>query len=78
MFLLYCVRYKRILFSTATAERTFSTLRRLKSWMRTRMAEDRLTGLALMNVHTDIEVCVERVINRFGGQKKEKWTLSFK
>ncbi|XP_050508949.1 52 kDa repressor of the inhibitor of the protein kinase-like [Diabrotica virgifera virgifera] len=42
--------------SIATAERSFSTLRRLKSWMRTRMTEDRLTGLALMNVHRDIEV----------------------
>ena len=34
--------------TTSTAERTFSTLRRLKTWLRSTMREDRLTGLAPM------------------------------
>ena len=42
--------------STASAERSFSTLRRLKTWMRSRMGEERLTGLAILNVHRDIAV----------------------
>lgn len=57
---------------SATPERTFSTLRRIKSWMRTRMREDRLTGLALLNVHRDIEVNIEEVVNRFARKKTRK------
>ena len=39
--------------STASAERSFSTLRRLKTWLRNRMGEERLTGLALMATHRE-------------------------
>ena len=34
--------------STATVERSFSTLRRLKTYLRNSISEDRLNGLALM------------------------------
>lgn len=37
--------------TTATVERSFSTLRRVKTWLRSTMGEDRLTGLCLMSVH---------------------------
>nr|CAI5843553.1 unnamed protein product [Callosobruchus analis] len=37
--------------STATAERTISTLRRLKSYLRNTMSEKRLNGLANLNIH---------------------------
>ena len=56
--------------STASAERSFSTLRRLKTWMRSRMGEERLTGLAMLNVHRDIAVSVDSVIERFAKSKK--------
>ena len=56
--------------STASAERSFSTLRRLKTWMRSRMGEERLTGLAMLNVHRDITVSVDSVIDRFAKSKK--------
>ena len=51
--------------STATAERTFSTLKRLKTYWRNATGQDRLrlTGLALMSVHRDIGVNVQRVID---------------
>ena len=39
--------------TTATPERTFSTLRRLETWLRSTMREDRLTGLALMAMNKD-------------------------
>ncbi|XP_025192639.1 52 kDa repressor of the inhibitor of the protein kinase-like [Melanaphis sacchari] len=45
--------------SVATAERSFSTLRRLKTWLRTRMVEDRLNGLALMHIHRDISIDID-------------------
>jgi hAT family C-terminal dimerisation region len=49
--------------STASAERSFSSLRRLKAWLRSRMT-DQLTGLALMNIRRDIPVDVHKVMDR--------------
>ena len=40
--------------SVASSERTFSALRRLKTWLRSTMTQERLTHLALMHVHPDI------------------------
>lgn len=60
--------------STATAERSFSTLRRLKDWMRTTMREDRLVALALLNIHRGIadKVNPNKVVDRFAKVKKRK------
>ena len=58
--------------SVAYAERSFSCVRRLKTWMRSRMGADRLTGLALMHVHRDISVSVEDIINRFANAHTRK------
>ena len=41
-------------FSTATAERTFSALRRLKSWMRSTMTQKRLCAFAICNIHKEV------------------------
>ena len=49
--------------STATSERSFSTLRRLKNYLRNTTGEERLNGLAMMNVLRKIEVDPERVVN---------------
>ncbi|KAL2091249.1 hypothetical protein ACEWY4_013512 [Coilia grayii] len=40
--------------SVASSERSFSTLRRQKTWLRSTMTQKRLTHLSLMNVHKDI------------------------
>jgi hypothetical protein len=50
--------------TTASAERTFSMLRRLKTWLRSTMCDERLTGLALM-ASSDIIIKPEDVIARF-------------
>ena len=39
--------------STASAERSFSNLRALKTWLRNRLGEEKLTGLALMAMNRD-------------------------
>lgn len=57
--------------STATAERSFSSLRRLKTFLRSTMKQDRLSGLALMAIETketkklaaQIDVIVEDFAN---------------
>ncbi|KAG0420159.1 hypothetical protein HPB47_003636, partial [Ixodes persulcatus] len=43
-----------LLMSVASAQRSLSTLRRLKPWLRSDMGETRLTDLALLNIHRDI------------------------
>ena len=45
--------------TTATAERSFSTLRRLKTYLRTTMTGERLNGLALMTIHRDISTKID-------------------
>ena len=50
--------------SAASAEKSFSTLRRIKTWLRSSMVENRLVGLALMNIHNDIEINTDSVIDR--------------
>ena len=45
--------------STATTERSFSVLRRLKTYLRTTMMQDRLTSLAVLHVHRDIDIDIE-------------------
>ncbi|XP_077306272.1 52 kDa repressor of the inhibitor of the protein kinase-like [Lithobates pipiens] len=61
--------------SVATAERSFSTLRRVKTWLRSRMAEDRLNGLCLLYIHRDISVNTDRVIELFAKQGKRRLEL---
>jgi DNA-binding SARP family transcriptional activator len=54
--------------TTATAERTFSSLRLLKSYVRTTMGPDRLAGLTLLYLHRDVSVTVDEVIDVFARQ----------
>ena len=57
--------------STSTPERTFSTLKRLKTFLRNRTRQERLVGLALMSVHRDIEIDTEEVIKRFSDTSRK-------
>ena len=58
-------------YSTATIERTFSTLRRLKTWlMRSRMSDERPNGLCMLSVHRKLvnslgDSFTEFVLSRF-------------
>ena len=51
--------------STCTAERAFSAMKLLKNYLRNTMTDDRLTGLALMYVHPEVDIDVGNVIRRF-------------
>ena len=51
--------------STATAERSFSSLRRLKIYLRSTMTETRLSSLALLCIHHDADVDVKKVVTAF-------------
>lgn len=58
--------------SVASAERSFSVLRRLKTWLRSQIGQDRLSGLALLHIHRHIEINVEDIINRFASSSVRK------
>jgi len=49
--------------TTATPERTFSSLRRLKTYLRNTVGESRLNGLAMLNIHRDIEISTDAVLD---------------
>ena len=51
--------------TSTTAERSFSVLRRLKTYVRTTMNNDRLSSLALMHIHRDFSVDLVKVMEKF-------------
>jgi len=57
--------------TTATAVRSFSTMRRLKTYLRNTMAENRLNGLAQLNIHRTIEINPEIVLNELAKRKRK-------
>ncbi|KAJ8879337.1 hypothetical protein PR048_019945 [Dryococelus australis] len=61
--------------STATTERSFSTLRRLKTYLRSTMKHERLADLAAINIHRQINLSSEEVIDML--QKRGRRRLEF-
>lgn len=60
--------------SVASAERSFSTLRRVKTWLRSRMTEDRLSALCLINVYNKIDILdqIDHIIDIFASLKNRR------
>lgn len=51
--------------TTCTAERSFSGLKRIKSVIRATMGNQRLTGLAMMHMHRDMNINTSSIIDEF-------------
>ncbi|ELT92905.1 hypothetical protein CAPTEDRAFT_59361, partial [Capitella teleta] len=51
--------------TTATGERSFSSLKYIKSYLRSTMGEDRLNGLAHLFINRDIRIDPAAVIDEF-------------
>lgn len=49
--------------SSCSSERSFSTLRRLKTYLRNSTGENRLNGLALLNIHQEVQVTPDEILN---------------
>ena len=64
--------------STATAERSFSAMRRLKNYLRSTMTTERLSGLALMHVHKNKPLDAARIVQQFSQQKNRRLALVFR
>ena len=52
--------------TTCTAERAFSAMKLLKTYLRNTMTDERLTGLALMYIHPEIDIDPETGSNIAG------------
>lgn len=49
--------------STSTSERSFSTLRRIKNYLRNTTSDSRLNGLANLNIHREIPIDQDEVVD---------------
>ena len=56
--------------TVCTAERSFSSMKLLKSYLRSNMKEDRLSNLALIYIYKDEEINVEEVIGGFAAKNR--------
>ena len=57
--------------SSATAERSFSTLLLIKSDLRTTMGQARLDGLCVMHILNDISISTGAIIKKFAATSRE-------
>ncbi|XP_033990409.1 uncharacterized protein LOC117485813 [Trematomus bernacchii] len=68
--------------ATAEAERCFSTLKRIKTFLRNSMTQDRLNALAMLSIEKklirSIPVFNTRVIERFATQKERRAKFLYK
>lgn len=53
--------------SSATCERSFSAMRRIKNWLRTSMSQSRFSNLAVLNIENDITntIDTDAIIDQF-------------
>ena len=63
--------------SSAEAERSFSALRRLKTWLRSTMTQLRLNSLAVRHVHQELLdlVDVDALINEFFAKNETRVSM---
>ncbi len=63
--------------ATATAERSFSVMRRVKTYLRNTMKTNRLSGLGLLNVYRQKKLDTDLVLDQFTRRKNQKLALVF-
>lgn len=61
--------------TSCECERSISTLRLLKTYLRSTMSQDRLTSLALMYIHSDIELNPSDIVSTFSRKQPRKMLL---
>ena len=61
--------------TSCECERSISVLRRPKTYLRTTLAEERLTGLALVHVNYGMDLNLDEIINIFSTQHPSRMLL---
>ncbi|XP_068689182.1 52 kDa repressor of the inhibitor of the protein kinase-like [Montipora foliosa] len=62
---------------SCSCERSFSSLRRLKTWSRTSMANARLNGLALAYIHKPTEIDSSSILKRWNASGHRRIAVAF-
>jgi hypothetical protein len=57
--------YLKFPISSATGERSFSCLKRIKTWLRNTIGQERLSSLAILNIEKDILINLDEVGRKF-------------
>lgn len=58
--------------SSATSERSFSAMRRVKNYLRSTMGDERLSNLSLMHIHRQIAITKNKVLDDFINSKNRR------
>ena len=58
--------------TTCQCERCISRLRLLKTYLRSTMTQERLNGLAMLNIHCDKDFDLDDIVNRFALKKERR------
>lgn len=61
--------------TSCECERSISIMRLLKTYLRSTMGQDRLTGLAMMYIHRDIDVNTQDIVREFSRVKPQRILL---
>lgn len=56
--------------SSATCERSFSAMRKIKTWLRTSMLQDRFNNSSILYIENDLNIDVEKIIDIFGSKNR--------
>ncbi|XP_062576880.1 52 kDa repressor of the inhibitor of the protein kinase-like [Saccostrea cucullata] len=61
--------------SSASAERSFSIMRRLKTYLRSTMTGDRLSSLAVLHSYRETDIDLDKIIEKFAAKKPRRLVL---
>ena len=61
--------------TTCECGRSVSSLRRLKTYMRSTMSQDRLNGLALLHTHRHMSLNIEELVDKFASEQPRRMRL---
>ena len=78
-----CIAFRILLIipvTIASAERSFSKLRLIKSYLRSTMSQEKLSGLAILSIENEIlaELECKNLISNFASQKAKKINFNWK
>ena len=78
-----CIAFRILLIipvTIASAERSFSKLRLIKSYLRSTMSQEKSSGLAILSIENEIlaELECKNLISNFASQKAKKINFNWK
>jgi predicted ATP-dependent protease len=71
------LKFLSILLVTTVFDWSFSTLKRIKTYFRNSTSKDKLNGLALINVHRNIDLDIESIVDVFVNKKESRLNFNY-